>query len=128
MKNPMNRSCKACGSSLKGRSDKKFCHDYCRNAFHNEKRSAQPWHEQVRRINRILWRNRQALESLLPPAEIEIRVHRDQLLESGFRFRFLTDMLTDHKGARWQGCYDLALKPIGNKLYLIARHPDPHLL
>ncbi|MFM2138715.1 MAG: hypothetical protein RJA57_1022 [Bacteroidota bacterium] len=122
------RNCLACGSALKGRSDKKYCHDYCRNAYHNQKRSAQTWREQIRSINRTLWKNRQALERLLPPTETEIRVHRDQLLESGFRFRFLTHTLTGHNSTHWQGCYDLAILPIGNNQYLVARRPDPHLL
>ncbi|MCH5686755.1 DUF2116 family Zn-ribbon domain-containing protein [Niabella sp. W65] len=29
------KNCMACGKPVKGRSDKKFCDDYCRNAYNN---------------------------------------------------------------------------------------------
>ena len=30
------RKCLECGTVLKGRSDKKFCSDYCRNTYNNK--------------------------------------------------------------------------------------------
>jgi len=30
-----NKTCLACGKILKGRVDKKFCDDYCRNNYNN---------------------------------------------------------------------------------------------
>ena len=31
-----HRLCLECGDHLKGRIDKKFCSDYCRNSFNNK--------------------------------------------------------------------------------------------
>ena len=32
----MNSTCPECGDKLKGRADKKFCSDACRNAYNNK--------------------------------------------------------------------------------------------
>ena len=32
--------CTLCSKTLKGRSDKKFCDDYCRSAYNNERKGA----------------------------------------------------------------------------------------
>ena len=33
----MKRECAECGHKLVGRTDKKFCNDYCRNSFNNKR-------------------------------------------------------------------------------------------
>ena len=59
----LNRLCLECGKSLKGRCDKKFCDDYCRNAYNNKAKIEE--NSFVRNINRTLQRNRRVLEELL---------------------------------------------------------------
>ena len=50
------RLCGVCTRPLRGRSDKKFCNDYCRNTFNNRKKiksnsavTKQAWPESVPR-------------------------------------------------------------------------------
>ena len=35
----LTRHCLACGKTVKGRIDKKFCDDYCRNVYNNRTKS-----------------------------------------------------------------------------------------
>ena len=35
----ISKTCVACGKAVKGRSDKKFCDDYCRNVYNNDLKS-----------------------------------------------------------------------------------------
>lgn len=54
--------CMECGEPLIGRSDKKFCGDYCRNAYNNRLHKAE--RRLMDGINRRLARNYKVLESL----------------------------------------------------------------
>ena len=55
----MESRCMVCGELFKGRSDKKFCSDLCRNEYHNERRRRE--FARVSRFNSSLFRNRQLL-------------------------------------------------------------------
>lgn len=79
-------TCIECGSRIVGRSDKKFCDDSCRNAYHNERNRVEL--NSVRKTNRILGRNRKILVEL--KAEGLERVHRKVLLALGFSFEHFT--------------------------------------
>jgi hypothetical protein len=59
--------CLFCEKPLKGRSDKKFCDDYCRAAYNNDLKSAA--NNNIRNVNNALGKNRRILESLLPEGE-----------------------------------------------------------
>ena len=59
-----SRKCLVCGKPLKGRSDKKFCDDYCRSSYNNDLKSAA--NNYIRNVNNALGKNRRILESLLP--------------------------------------------------------------
>jgi len=53
------RRCLDCQEPLKGRADKKFCNDLCRNNYNNRLKSES--NNLVRRINGILRKNRNIL-------------------------------------------------------------------
>lgn len=55
------KTCLACDKPLKGRLDKKFCDDYCRNNYNNRLNSDQS--NYVRNVNNILRKNRRILEA-----------------------------------------------------------------
>ena len=61
----MEKSCLQCGDKISGRSDKKFCSDYCRNAFNNDQN--RDVNNYVRNINNILRKNRRILAELNVP-------------------------------------------------------------
>jgi hypothetical protein len=112
------KSCRHCGHSLKGRTDKKFCNDYCRNGFHNAENAGKS--EQIKTINRILYKNRKILESWLIGSTILIRVNRKELTEAGFSFNYFTH-IQNHQGSAYRYCYDLGFLPLNEKECLLWR-------
>ena len=87
--------CEECGSELRGRSDKRFCSDYCRNSFHNRRnRSKNKFRYQ---IHQRLHKNRKILEELLG-GRGRIVVRRENLLLQGFDHRYITQV-SSHKGS-----------------------------
>src|SRR5690606_33307315 len=78
-------NCLYCREPLRGRADKKFCDDQCRNGYNNQrKNSANPF---VRHINQILLRNRRILEKLLRGRISYIRIEKELLVNTGFNFQ-----------------------------------------
>ena len=62
-----DKNCLECNKTLKGRVDKKFCSDLCRNSYNNKLNS--DTNSYVRNINNILRKNRRILEETLPATE-----------------------------------------------------------
>ncbi len=119
MQQEMNkRECLACQKKLHGRSDKKFCDDYCRNVFNNgSKTSFVPI---VRKINGILMRNRRLILELLGEKQT-LRIRRDQLLDAGFRFQHYTHQLRSQKGSGYFFCYDAGYLPLEDNWCLLVK-------
>ena len=119
-----DRSCLCCGKALKGRSDKKFCDDYCRNNFNNHQKAKSNHSAYVRNINNVLMKNRKILESLLPITEKTSRATKDKLLRLGFQFKYLTHNFTNDKGNKYYYCYDYGYLPLENDWCLIVKTKD----
>ncbi len=81
------RNCLYCGKEVKGRKDKKFCNDGCRNTFHNDLNS--PTNEIVNPIFNILKKNRAIILDLL--TKNDPFVTKEQLLQAGFNFQYSTE-------------------------------------
>ena len=60
-----HKLCLDCHKPVKGRTDKKFCDDYCRNNYNNALKSNTI--NLVRNINNALGKNRRILEALFVP-------------------------------------------------------------
>ena len=116
----ISRTCTACGKTVKGRSDKKFCDDYCRNAYNNQLKAAD--NNYVRSINNKLRRNRRILESLLSREEETILVSRDYLQQQGFMFNYCTHSYTNKKGDVYLFCYDYGYLPLANGCCLVVKN------
>jgi transcriptional accessory protein Tex/SPT6 len=114
--------CLQCEKTLKGRSDKKFCDDYCRAAFNNELKS--PVNNNIRNINNALGKNRRILEKLLPENEQMKKAHRDKLLEHGFQFKYGTHTYTNQKGNVYFFCYEYGYLPLENDWFLIVKRNE----
>jgi len=117
--NEAQKNCLACDSPLKGRSDKKFCDDYCRNSYNNQLKAITT--NQVRNVNNALSKNRRILESFLPEGEKGIKVSQEELLHKGFLFKYVTHIESSRSGKTYYYCYDLGYAPIGNELYQLVR-------
>lgn len=118
------RTCLACSAILRGRADKKFCNDYCRNNYNNEKKAKSSQSPLVRNINNALMKNRKILESLLPEGDETSRANKDKLLRQGFQFKYLTHTYTTKTGKTYFYCYDLGYLPLENDWYLIVRKKE----
>jgi len=114
-----NKYCLLCNKILRGRSDKKFCNDNCRNHFNNNQKPAS--NSYVKGINQALFKNRNILDALLPPSSPAVKTDRDKLLEKGFQFRFFTHQSSGGIGKTYVFCYDLGYQVINNDHCIIIR-------
>jgi len=121
---PPTRHCLNCGKAVKGRADKKFCDDYCRNNYNNQAKTETSTVTLVRNINNYLGKNRRILKSLLPDAEEMAKVHQDKLLLHGFQFKFHTHSYTNKKGQTYFFCYEYGYLPLENGWYLLVRREE----
>src|SRR5215217_5806808 len=116
-----NRECLACGKTLHGRADKKFCNDYCRNAYNNNLKSASSPH--VRNINNALQKNRRILETVLGAEEMQ-KVQKEKLLQDGFNFKFITHTYMNKKGNTYFFCYEYGYLPLEHGGYLVVKQKE----
>lgn len=108
-----------CEKTLKGRMDKKFCDDYCRNAYNNQQNSDA--NNYVRNINHILRKNRRILETMISNGENTYKCSRDKLLALGFDFKYQTHLYTNKKGDVYHFCYELGYLLLENEWVLIVK-------
>lgn len=117
-----SKNCLACDKPLKGRSDKKFCDDYCRNNYNNQLKSIT--NNQVRNINNALGKNRRILEEMLPSGDEMTKTTKERLLQKGFLFKYVTHLYTTKSGKTYYYCYDYGYLPLENDWYLIVRRKE----
>ena len=116
----MSKECPECGEKIKGRADKKFCSDMCRNAFNNKLNSDS--NNFVRNVNNVLRKNRRILEDLLP--KDTANVSRSKLLEKGFDFKFITHTYITKKGDTYHFCYEYGYLPLENDWFLLVKRKE----
>jgi hypothetical protein len=109
---------------LKGRIDKKFCDDYCRNNYNNQQKAKSSHSNYVRNINNALLKNRKILESILPNDEETAKANKDKLLRLGFQFKYFTHLYTTKTGKTYFYCYEYGYLPLENDWYLIVKRKE----
>lgn len=114
--------CLTCSKPVKGRSDKKFCDDYCRAAHNNDLKSAA--NNTIRNVNNALGKNRRILESLLPEGEPTAKTNKDKLLEKGFQFKYHTHLYQTKNEKTYFYCYEYGYLPLENNWYLIVKREE----
>jgi hypothetical protein len=115
------KTCLLCEKPLKGRSDKKFCDDYCRAAYNNELKS--PINNQIRNINNALGKNRRILDGLLGTEEMA-KTTKEKLLQKGFLFKYFTHQYLNKKGQTYFFVYDMGYLPLENDWYLVVKRKE----
>ncbi len=115
-----NKNCLVCNKTIRGRVDKKFCNDYCRNGFNNQLKSGT--NNLVRNTNNFLGKNRRILESILPEGETMIKIKKEKLLQEGFFFKYTTQIHRNKKGSIYYYCYDYGYLPLDSEWYLIIKN------
>jgi hypothetical protein len=116
------KNCLACDKPLKGRADKKFCDDYCRNAYNNQLKSFS--NNNIRNINNTLTKNRRILESLLPETEETAKANKEKLQRLGFNFKYITHTYITKTGKTYLYCYEYGYLPLENDWYLIVKRKE----
>ncbi len=115
----MGRTCLECGDKITGRSDKKFCSDYCRNAYNN--RLHRDDRNLMRNVHNRLRKNYRILEELNP--EGKTTVDKRDLVKLGYDFTYHTSLYTTKKGTVYYFVYDRGFLPLegGKKFVLVKR-------
>lgn len=117
--NDNERKCAECDRVLKGRPDKKFCCDACRNTYNNKQNSDHV--NLVRNINNILRRNRRLLEDIIVPGKRTNKCPKQRLAESGFDFRYYTHQYINTRGQVYHFCYDHGYLQLEDEWLLVVK-------
>ena len=112
------RLCLACNKPVKGRIDKKFCDDYCRNAYNNKSKIEESAY--VRHINQVLKKNRRILEELMGNEEMT-KHPKIKFTNKGFDFSYHTHQYINKKGNIYFFCYEYGYLPLEGEWYLIVK-------
>jgi predicted nucleic acid-binding Zn ribbon protein len=118
----ISRLCLNCNKPVKGRTDKKFCDDYCRNNYNNQLKSNTI--NLVRNINNALGKNRRILDSLFTEGEGMAKTNKNKLLQKGFQFKYSTHTYTNKKGDTYFFCYDIGYLPLESDWYLLVKRKE----
>lgn len=116
----MDKKCLDCGEAIKGRADKKFCSDQCRNNYNNRLNSDA--NNYVRNVNNILRKNRRVLAEL--NRDGKTKIHRDKLVQAGFNFSYHTSQTTTRTGNTYRYCYEEGYLPLEQDYYLLVRKKE----
>jgi predicted nucleic acid-binding Zn ribbon protein len=116
------KACLNCGKALKGRIDKKFCDDSCRNNFNNKLNTEKT--NLVRNINNVLIKNRRILSLALPEKEGMKKITRHKLLEMGFNFKYHTHQYQNQKGQIYYFVYEYGYLPLEDDWLLLVKRKD----
>jgi hypothetical protein len=118
MENKDHRKCLECNEIIRGRIDKKYCNDLCRNSFNNKLNSDS--NNFVRNINNTLRKNRRILENMLNENE-KITVPKQKLMDKGFNFAFYTNQSVTKNNNRYLFCYEYGYMGLEKDITLIVR-------
>ena len=114
------RSCDYCGESIKGRADKRFCSQECRNGYHNHVASLNDAF--MRKVNKILRQNRRILAALAP--EDKNYVSRERLDDRGFNFGYYTHTRPARAGGAYTFCYEYGYIEIRPDFFLLFQRSE----
>ncbi len=113
------KSCLNCEKPIKGRTDKKFCNDYCRNNYNNRQKNDDV--NLVRNINNLLKKNRKILADLVPEEEDMKKIPRQKLADAGFNFKYQTHLYKNQKEQTYHFIYDYGYLSLENDWVLIVK-------
>ena len=116
----MKKTCPECGEEIKGRSDKKFCSDPCRNSFNNKLNSDTT--NLIRNVNNILRKNRRVLEELTSTQKA--KASKTKLMQKGFNFQYYTNAYTTKKGSTYYFCYEYGYLPLDNDFCFLLKRKE----
>lgn len=113
----MERSSLDCGNLIKGRADKKFCDDGCRNNYNNRHNSEDT--QVVKKINLILRKNRTILSNFNPDGKA--KVSKKKLITAGFNFDYYTHTYQTQNANTYIFCYEYGYLALANEEFLLVK-------
>lgn len=113
----MQKECLECGEKIIGRVDKKFCGDYCRNAYNNKLNK--DGKNLVRNVNNRLRKNYRILEALNPDKKTTTTVSK--LQNKGFDFNYFTSIYTTKAGKTYYFVYDQGYLSLENDYFALVK-------
>ena len=117
-----HRHCRQCQRAIRGRIDKKFCDDYCRNSYNNKLKGMT--NNLFRNINNALRKNHRILGNLLEEEAVPIaKTKKERLERLGFQFKYLTHS-SSLEGKKYHYVYDHAYVPLENGWVQIERRTE----
>ncbi|MBL7963389.1 MAG: hypothetical protein JNM31_06045 [Flavobacteriales bacterium] len=116
------KRCLECGEPLRGRTDKRFCSDGCRNLHHYRINNAPI--NYVRNVVNALKRNRRVLAELNNGPEGKTKVHRDRLLEHGFNFMYHTHVHRTRMGNTYIFCFEQGYLELSENWFMLVRRDE----
>ena len=116
----MERLCLDCGTLVKGRTDKKFCDDSCRNNYNNRLKTED--NQVIKRVNTILKKNRTILMQLNPNGKVKIS--RKKLITAGFNFDYHTYNYTAQNGNTYIFCYEYGYLILKGDSFLLVKREE----
>lgn len=114
-----DRFCLDCGAKLRGRSDKKFCSDHCRNNYNNNLN--RDINSLVRNVHSLLRKNRKILSELY--LSEKKKIHIDALLVTGYNLNFFTHMVETESGDIYKYCYEYGYREAGDNYIELIMNP-----
>src|ERR1041384_5137191 len=112
--------CLDCGEPIKGRSDKKFCNDICRNSYNNKLNSDTT--NYVRNVNNILRKNRRILEENLKGETTTIS--KQKLADKGFNFKYHTNQHVTKNNHTYSYCYEYGYMMLEKEMVLLVKKKE----
>ena len=111
------KKCLECGAKITGREDKKFCSDYCRNAYNNKMNKDAT--NLMRNVNNKLRKNYRILTEFNPTGKV--KVSKTKLLAKGFDFDYFTNLYRTKAGNIYHFLYDQGYLILENDQYMIVK-------
>lgn len=123
----MERKClnNSCKNEVEGRSDRKFCSEYCKSDFHYQKSKDEKKVYFKKQIDDVLRLNRRILKDYNLAGKTIVR--KTELLEKGFNPRVMTHYWKNQQGETYLFCYDQGFKSTrdnGKEKYLLIQWQD----
>ena len=113
----MQKLCPECGEKIIGRTDKKFCTDYCRNAYNNKINKDSK--NLIRNTNNRLRKNYKILSELNTTGKT--KVTRTKIYNNGFDFNVFTSIYTTKTGNTYYYIYDQGYLGLEKEFYLLIK-------
>jgi hypothetical protein len=117
------KTCLHCNDSFRGRSDKKFCNDYCRNAYNNQQKNIATSHQRI--MHQRLRKNHALLSRYLTEKNAgPVCIHKERLTNDGFIWKYCTEFRISNNKNILYGCYDLRYFSLNDRYLILLKENE----